>query len=944
MKIDLKNLSEKYQIPQDQKYQIRYADGALSAALTLDEIATLILDSKLTGQEEISIYPKEDFTSISKDPFFYDLLLSLLHEDLSETQKEDVTRVLTQITLAPTPEIPKEPAKKKRGVAPSLIVPKSIHEESASKKEVEKISLPPKPKKKRKIHLFLMLLFVLLISSVVLWLNTSQKPIPPKVVGPIIEYVMVELPPENASQIDMIKSKTLFDKAQELSFKDTIRSYKEAIDHLHHALKVHPQDANSLALLAKNYLYLWEMSHKDDAYLTAVRTLINRSLGLDSHHATAKEAVALWQMRKKEYPKALFTISEVIENHPYQGESHLIEGEIFYENGQYDSAISSLEKALETNPALARCHYLLGKTYLKKNNPEKAYEIFGIGLDLHPEHASSRLERALIEIQTLNQLQKAQGNLNIVTQFPSLITPWELAKANYYTGWIYEEDKQIDFAIKEYKKAMDLDPSNEIYTSAYQKFGSLALEEKADLNINEESLYFVNIGNKYLDENRIVDAIAQYKAAIQVDPKNYLAHYQLGLVSEKQKKWKEALQFYTQSIEAKGNYIDGYAAIAKIHIRYFDYAKAIQFIEKVKSLSPKSSSIYSLSGYYYEQKGEIEKAISEYKRATDLDSDNFDAHFQLALLFRKQRDFQRSERLFLKALKIKPDEPKIQTEVATLYFEQGLKAQAVEHLKKFTKSYPLNTTYWNGLAKLYYLGNDHQFAKETYLKSISLDDQNTETLEGLAIIYDALEQYKEALDTYKRILKIDPSQAKWFFERAKILYKTGSLENSLTEFKLSYQINENYPLSHFYAGRILVALGKLDLAQDEFRKEIKINPHLKDPYMSLGNLMAQEEKYTEAQENYKRFIQLDPSNSDAYFNLGKIHQLQNRFETAIEFFKTALDKNPDRGDAYLHLGLIYKHLDRKADAIEALENYLRVNPAASNVDEVKRTIVELKKF
>lgn len=937
----LKELLEKYRIPKDRLYQIRYTDGTLSQSLTFEAIAKDMMDQKLSGQEEVSVYPKENFKPLSQDPIFYDLLLTLLQKkELTPSQKEDITKVLEETKPKKRGAVPSKPA-------PSPSFPQVTESKTIPLPEARPIKPSSRPQEalKKKFLLYGGIGFLFLGLLVALLFRLFPEP---KVTPKKEELISVVLPPESASQPDSLKGKFLYTKAYEAYVKDTFRDYKDALQLLQEGLRAFPQDALSLSLLAKSYLLLWDASAKDRKYLNAVQTLIDRAFKISPSQEGALQAEALWYFRKNEIPKASQLMEALIQKNSFSGEIFLLQGEMDLAQGSYDKAIQAFEKALELDPSLARGHFLLGKTYQKKNEPEKAYEIYWIGLNLHLDHALSRLEASLIDIQTFNNLTKAETNLRLVTQFPSLLLTSDLAKAHYHLGWIYEEFKQLDFALKEYKKAFELEPHNDTYASAFKKLSqdkSLA-ELPTDLKISEESLHFLTIGNRYLEENRPVDALAQYHAALKADPKNFLAHFQIGQISEKQKKWKNALSEYEKTLKIKGTHIESYVAIAKIHIRYFDFDKALTYVEKVKTIQPRSALIYALSGYYYAQKGDLEKAVSEYKKSTELDPENFDAHFQLAHLLRLQKEYKTSEKYFLKSLKLKPTEAKIQTEVAELYFEQGLKSQAVDHLKKLVAADPLNSQYISGLGRLHYLGKNYSFAKEMYLKAISLEETNTDALEGLALTYDTVEQFKASLDTYKKLIKIDPSNAQWYFERGKIQFKTGNLEDALSEFKLTIQINKNYPLAHTYAGKLLLLLNESPpyVAEEEFKKEIKLNPHLKEPYMALANLLTGQERFEEAQSQYQMYIRLDPSNADAYLNLGKIHQHLAHFETAVEFYKTALEKDPNRGEAYFQLGLIYKHLERKSDAIEAFENFMRVSPDASNIDQVKKILQELKRF
>lgn len=935
----LKTLLKKYGISSTQKYQIRTKNQTLSGPLTIEEIAKAIMEQKYSAQDDISEYPKEQFKPLAQEPIFYDLLFSILQKtDLTEIQKEEITRVL---------EDPMTVQKlKKRGATPSLFVPKK--KKSRRKEDTGALTiLPPPPKKIPIRRMVLLFLFIVFIFSVLLLLqNTQQKPHPEQIEPAQKTYLEIWIPPQTVASPSVLKAKQNFEEAQNLYPKDTVRSYEESIQYLKEALKAYPKDVSSLSLLAKCYLQLWDLSKKDVEYFEKVDQIIQRALEIDPSHLQAKQALVFLYFRKKNTQKATEILSQLKTQNNLDGETFLLEGLLFFEQNELNQSIVAFEKALERSPALAQCHYALGKTYEKLNQPEKAYEIYWIGLNLHPEHALSRLQASLIDIQTFNHLKKAEGNLKIVTQFPSLLTDENLATAHYHLGWIYEEEKQFDYAIQHYQKAHDLMPGNTIYTQAYERLGGAQAVKSLpkDIQIHEESLYFLNIGRRYLKDNRLIDAKAQFKAALEIDVKNHLAHYELGQISEKENLLKKAMEHYQRALSIKASHIDSYVALAKIYIHYYDFDAALQYISKVKSIEPRSSEIYALSGFYHKQKGDFPKAILEYQKAVQLNPEHYEALFELAKLYRHTKQYAYAEKYFFRALTLQPNADTIQTQVALLYYERGLKSQAVDHLKKLVSAYPLNTVYLNGLSKLYHLNENFQFSKETYLKSFELDSKNIETLEGLAELYQDTDELEKALKMYKETLKLDPTNAKWYFKRAALHTKSGDLHQALDEYKLASQINTKYPLVHFYAGRTALILKNYRLAEQEFKKEIEINPHLKEPYFLLAELYTQARQFENAQKNYKMYIRLDPNNAQAYFNLAQIHQAQERFETAIEFYKTALDKNSDMADVYLQLGIVYRHLDRKSDAIWAFQNYLRVNPDADNIEQIKKLIQQLRGY
>ena len=857
-------------------------------------------------------------------------------DDKTKNQKEETTHLLKT----------EPPKKQKKAVIPSKIIPKKEQLDLFGKNP-DPVDTPITKQK----FLFKKSFFVIGTSLLFLALviNLFHKPFSiPHLPLAKNQYIYVKLPSESLpayTQPDTIKAKLHYEKAKLLISKDTVRHYKEAIFELERALEADPSHCKSLSLLSLAYLYLWELSTKNDLFLKPIHTLIERAQkNKNSCAHEIGQAEALWYYKKGGHKSAQQMLDALIQENPYDGFTYLIKGEMAYETSHSDQGIKDFEKALELDPQLSRAHYLLGRTYQQLNQPEKAYENFWMGLNLHPDHSLSRLEASLIDIQTFNNLKKAEENLRFITQFPSLLIPKDLARAHYHLGWIYEEKKELDSAFKNYQKAQDLDPIP-LYRKAYTHLSSdRTIATKIDSDINEESRYFVIIGNRYMEADQFVDALAQYQAAIQTDPKNYVALYQLGMLYEKMKKRKKALEAYEKAIHIKGNYIEAFVSLVRLYIDYFDFEKASFYIEKIKELKPLSFEFQMASAFFYQHKGEVTKAMHAYMKAIEINPRNFESHFNLALLFLNQKEYKKAEKYFFSANAIRPDDTELRINIAKLYFERGLKSQAVDYLKKLIQAYPLNPDYYAGLATIYFLAGDTEFSKEWYLKAFKLKEDHVQSLEGLATVYKQLQEYPQAIATYKKLTKIDATDAKWYFEEAKLYSQLGNHAEALKRYKLVTQINFRYPLAHYEIARIALLLGEAYEAEQELKTEIKINSHLKEPYLSLGNFYAAQGRYEEAQEYYEKFIRIDPNATEAYLKLAAIHSIQKKYESAIEFYKTALEKDSNLSYAYLQLGIIYKDLNQKSDAIEAFENYLRAAPDAANVDQIQSFIKDLKRY
>jgi cytochrome c-type biogenesis protein CcmH/NrfG len=80
----------------------------------------------------------------------------------------------------------------------------------------------------------------------------------------------------------------------------------------------------------------------------------------------------------------------------------------------------------------------------------------------------------------------------------------------------------------------------------------------------------VNLGRVYIDEERLDEAVVEYKAALRIDPSKVLAYFFLGYVYHTQQRFGDAIEFYQRFIQLAGAGYDqevGQATIALMELR-----------------------------------------------------------------------------------------------------------------------------------------------------------------------------------------------------------------------------------------------------------------------------------------------------------------------------------------------------------------------------------------
>lgn len=204
------------------------------------------------------------------------------------------------------------------------------------------------------------------------------------------------------------------------------------------------------------------------------------------------------------------------------------------------------------------------------------------------------------------------------------------SKVDYYlmAGDIYINMGQGEDAVKTVEKAIQIIPGNEdlyIRNIEYQyllkdyKKALIVVNDLLRINKNNAEAYFFK-GLIFKETNNIEKSISSFQTCVEQDPTFYNAYMQLGLLFSRKND--------------------------DLAINYFDNAL------KIKNKS--REAIYG-KAYHYQQRGQYNKAIIEYKKMIENDRGDFQAFYNTAYCFLEQDSLIKAYQNFQIASSIKPD-------------------------------------------------------------------------------------------------------------------------------------------------------------------------------------------------------------------------------------------------------------------------------------------------
>ncbi|MBE7171753.1 MAG: tetratricopeptide repeat protein [Williamsia sp.] len=191
----------------------------------------------------------------------------------------------------------------------------------------------------------------------------------------------------------------------------------------------------------------------------------------------------------------------------------------------------------------------------------------------------------------------------------------------------------------------------------------------------------------------------------------------------------------------------------------------------------------------YVQKGEIQKALTQYTLLLQNDSANFDAWYQKGLLQAQRKD----------------------TAGAISSFERAYQLQPLQ-------------LYGISLADLYAeTGNPLALQLCDSLIGVDSLQRTTDALFIKGVYFSNTHQYEQALHQYESCIRRDWKFVEAYIEKGIILFNQQNIDEALNTFAVAAKIAVTYAPAYYWMGRCYEKIGKTDDAQESYERAITLN-------------------------------------------------------------------------------------------------------------------------
>jgi len=324
-------------------------------------------------------------------------------------------------------------------------------------------------------------------------------------------------------------------------------------------------------------------------------------------------------------------------------------------------------------------HYVLAKAYIEKNDIKTAIVELKRITNENPDNLNYRFEIAQVYI-TKNELKKAKAEMDFILKHN--ITDESFLKRlqiqNYWLNFKIERKNKLKsqyYLAKYYQEKGDFSTAIDI------------ISKLIDDKFNDIIVYNL-LGDLYLSINQPDKAESSYNIALEINKDDSRAIIGLGNIEFLKKNYKVSLQKYLRANKISDN--------------------SVEIMNKVAN--------------NYRLLSQDEEAYRYYNKILTQDNFNFEANYNLGLMYSEIGDTKKAQQYLIKALSIKP----------------------------------FNIESWLELAKTE-INSKNYFLAKTYLIPVNhINSQNPVYYYYLGLIHKNNENYSDARSNFNMALELKP--------------------------------------------------------------------------------------------------------------------------------------------------------------------------------------------
>ena len=353
-----------------------------------------------------------------------------------------------------------------------------------------------------------------------------------------------------------------------------------------------------------------------------------------------------------------------------------------------------------------------------------------------------------------------------------------------------------------------------------------------------------------IQKNDFTGAETLLKKALDQDPNNYQAWFDLGFVLNRLARADESIAAYRKSVAAKPEVFESNLNLGLMLVRA-DNPEAEQFLRAATNLKPTGHTeegqarAWLALAHLLENK-KPEDALQAYRKAAELTPKDAEPHLSAGLLLERQKRFADAEAEYKQVLTLDPHSP---------------------------------------------------------------DSHSTEAAIGLTNLYMKSGRLGDAEPLLRRLAAERTEDAGIHLQLGRVLAAESKNDDAIAEFQTALKLAPADAEAQREIADLYASAGKNDLAENAYRTLLAAQPQDPELHRGLGKALLLQKKFPEAQQEFMTALRLKRDWPDIYIDLAFAASENKNYELTIRALNGRTVLNAElppicfflRASAYDHL-------------------------------------------
>ena len=465
--------------------------------------------------------------------------------------------------------------------------------------------------------------------------------------------------------------------------------------------------------------------------------------------------------------------------------------------------------------------------------------------------------------------------------------------------------------------------------------------------------YFLNRGQKYLNEKDLNNAYRELSDAIKTNPRLPAAYVLRAIVNLQQKDVKKALNDINMAIMQDPKRSQSYAVRSKIFEALNMLKEAEDDQKKLIELNPGDPKAYTSYADYFSGQKQYGKAIELYGKAVGIEPKNSGFYVARGTVYLLMKKSVEAAQDFQQAMDLKPEDDNMKEMLNGLLGYLGDPEEVRKFREERLKKDPKSAEYARDLGDYYFNREEYEKALTYFDQAIKLKPGDYELHNQKGLCYRYLDKYAEAAKEYEISMGLNKKDfyAPFYWGRAWGL--SGDMKKELEGYTKSLEICPDYYWALNNRGWTYNRMKEFDKALIDLEKACKLNEDYGYGYFSYNNIATTYmglKRYDNAEKTLIMLLgssEEDNYRYDYYRDLAAVYAAKGMSGKEIEVLKEGISKLKSaqyKVSLYYKIVLALEKQGKYGEAIDCLAVLLDLEKDKANIPWILWRQIKLYEF